>query len=432
MGPHEKFLQLCAISTSGDLTEEEQKDLQAHLVECSACRQALKEFEAAADIGMPLLHSQLSGSDSLVPDSIPIEAAKATPAPAARHRETAHGRREPFEQSSGLGFPHRNGRRQMPVNWNYVWMPFAAAVVLTVALGIYSFQVGKQKGQALVRVTPSAADTRVDALEQRISDAGHDREVLKAQLTDRDRTVAELRRQLADQSAALNEAKSARIDLEHSLQSSEAAKQQLARERSNDSQKLDIAQASLQKTQAELDSLRQQRAQEQSRADSLTAQIRELHGQLRDREQEVGNQQELLDHDRDIRELMGARDLYIAEVYDVARDGQTQKPYGRVFYTKGKSLVFYAYDLDQQAEYKTASTFQAWGSRGLDKQQATSLGIFYQDNAAKKRWVVKFDDPKKLEQINAVFVTVEPNGGSHKPSGKPLLFAYLKVDPNHP
>jgi hypothetical protein len=45
---------------------------------------------------------------------------------------------------------------------------------------------------------------------------------------------------------------------------------------------------------------------------------------------------------------------------------------------------------------------------------------------------VKSDDPKKLEQIDSVFVTVEPNGGSHKPSGKPLLFAYLKVDPNHP
>ena len=90
MGPHDKFLELCAISTSGDLTDEEQKDLQAHLVECPDCRQALKEFEAAADIGMPLLHSQLSGRDSLEPDSIPIEAAKATPAPATEHRWKRH------------------------------------------------------------------------------------------------------------------------------------------------------------------------------------------------------------------------------------------------------------------------------------------------------------------------------------------------------
>ena len=129
---------------------------------------------------------------------------------------------------------------------------------------------------------------------------------------------------------------------------------------------------------------------------------------------------------------MGARDLYIAEVHDVARDGHTQIPYGRVFYTKGKSLIFYAYDLDRETEIKQASTFQAWGRRGPDREQALNLGIFYEDSASKKRWMLKCDDPKTLAQIDAVFVTVEPNGGSHKPSGKSLLFAYLKVDPNHP
>jgi hypothetical protein len=435
-GPHERFVELCAIWTSGDLTEEEQKDLQAHLAECPDCRQALKEFEAAADIGMPLLHSELSGRDFPEQNSLQNEPIKTTPDPAIAHAEMARRQRKPVEQNSGAGFPHRNGYRPMAVNWNYVWMPFAAAILLTAALGIYSFQVGKRKGQENVLVQPIVPDrkydTKVDALEQKISDAGHDREHLKAQLADRDRMIADLQRQVADRSAALNEMKSAEIELQHSLQGETAAKQQIAQGQSNLSGQLDSAQSTLQKTQAELDSLREQRALEQTRADGLSAQIRELHGQLRDQQEELGKEQELLAHDRDIRELMGARDLYIAEVYDVARDGQTQKPYGRVFYTKGKSLVFYAYDLDQHAEYKSASTFQAWGSRGLNRQQATNLGIFYEDNAAKKRWVVKFDDAKKLEQINAVFVTVEPNGGSQKPSGKALLFAYLKVGPNHP
>jgi hypothetical protein len=165
---------------------------------------------------------------------------------------------------------------------------------------------------------------------------------------------------------------------------------------------------------------------------SLEAQIRDLSGELRESELKVGKQEELLAHDRDVRELMGARDLYIAEIYNVAGDGVTQKPYGRVFYTKGKSLIFYAYDLDQQASFKNARTFQAWGQRGPDRRQALNLGIFYEDNAAKKRWVLKFNDPKTLEQIDAVFVTVEPNGGSAKPSGSPLLFTYLKIEANHP
>jgi anti-sigma-K factor RskA len=94
--------------------------------------------------------------------------------------------------------------------------------------------------------------------------------------------------------------------------------------------------------------------------------------------------------------------------------------------------MFYAYDLDQQAELKRTNTFQAWGRRGPDRQQAINLGVFYEDNATKKRWILKCDDPKTLAQIDAVFVTVEPSGGSHKPSNKPLLFAYLNVTPNHP
>jgi len=429
MVPHDKFLELCALSTSGELSEEEQKTLEGHLPECPECRRAMKEFEAAAGIGMPLLHPHLANLDSLERASIPSEFAEAATTRETGQTEMPRKEREPIEQTSALRFPHRN--RSLSVNWIYVWVPFAAAVVLTATLGIYSFQVGKHKGQEAVQM-PGTAATKVVALEQTISDVGHDREVLRAQLAERDRMVAELRRQTADQIAALDEMKSAQVNLQHSLQSDETAKQQLAQERSSLSQQLESAQTSVQRAQAELDSLRHERAQDQSREDSLEAQIRDLHGQLREQEQELGKQQELLAHDRDIRDLMGARDLYIAEVYDVARDGQTQKPYGRVFYTKGKSLVFYAYDLDQQAGLKSASSFQAWGSHGLDRQQATSLGVFYQDNAAKKRWVVKFDDPKKLEQIDAVFVTVEPNGGSHKPSGKQLLFAYLKVEANHP
>src|SRR5260370_41069359 len=129
---------------------------------------------------------------------------------------------------------------------------------------------------------------------------------------------------------------------------------------------------------------------------------------------------------------MGARDLYIAEVYDVGGNGKRKKPYGSVYYTKGKSLIFYAYDLDQQPGLKSASSFQAWGLRGPDRNTALSLGVMYIDNSANKRWVLRFDDPKALEEINAVFVTVEPNGGSRVPRGQQVLFPYLREEPNHP
>lgn len=433
MGPHEEFLELCAVSTSGDLTEEEQKKLQAHLAGCAECRQALREFEVAVDLGVPLLSAKLSAvpsEESVLPQN--ELAGPVLSKVAAKEMGQAEAGVSTSEEKRGFAFAQRNGHRRTQLNWNLIWLPFAACVLLTIALGIYSYRMGRSRNTEVVRVISNPDNTRVSALERQISDAGHDREVLKAQLGERDRVIADLKRHVEDQSASLNELKATQVNLEQSLQTDEVEKQRVAEERGSFAQKFDAAQASLQRMQADLDTARQQRSEGQVRGASLQAQIRDLSGQLHEREQTIDKQDELLSHDRDIRDLMGARDLYIAEVYDVARDGATQKPYGRVFYTKGKSLIFYAYDLNQEAGVRNASTFQAWGRRGPDKEQALNLGIFYQDNAAKKRWVLKFDDPKALEQIDAVFVTVEPNGGSHLPSGKPLLFAYLKVDPNHP
>jgi hypothetical protein len=356
MRPHDEFLELCAVSTSGDLTEGEWKKLQDHLVGCAECRLALKEFEVVADVGVPLLSSELFPTLSEHANTVPTEIVVATAARGASI-ETKASRALPV---AALISARRNGRRHTQVNWSYGWVSLAAGVVLTVALGIYSYEIGNRRGLEIVRVTPSSTDTRVGALEQQMSDAGHEREVLKAQLVERDKVIADLRRQIEQQSASLDEMKSAQARLEQSLQRDEAQKQQVAQERGSLAQKLDAAQVSLEKIQAELESVRQQRSQDQLLAASFETEIKDLSSQLRERDETIGRQEELLAHDRDIRDLMGARDLYIAEVYDVARDGVTQKPYGRVFYTKGKSLVFYAYDLNQQAGVKNASTFQAW------------------------------------------------------------------------
>jgi hypothetical protein len=219
--------------------------------------------------------------------------------------------------------------------------------------------------------------------------------------------------------------------LADTLHSDEAGKQDLAQQRTELGQKLEGAQAESRTLQEQVNSLTQQSTTETSQAKALGSKVEDLTRLLEDREKTLNQQDELLAHDRDIREVMGARNLYIAEVYDTDEKGATRKPYGRVFYTKEKSLIFYAYDLDQQHS-KVGQTFQAWGRRGPDFKQAVNLGIFYEDSASKKRWVLKSEDPKTLAQIDAVFVTVEPHGGSDKPSGKPLLFAYLRVNPNHP
>ena len=434
MEPHDAFLELCALSTSGDLTEEEQKELKAHLAECTECRQALKEFEAAVDIGVPLLSAKMAGVST--EQSEPDRAGRAEPAsstvlasdgrPAEENAPSDNGKR-------AFAFAHRNGHRPTRVNWNLVWLPFAACILLSVALATYTYRAGKSRhAEAISQNSRPSTSAGTEALERQISDADHERQVLRAQLGDRDKLIAALRHEIDQQSASLEQMTTAQANLEKSIETNDADKQRAAEERASLAQKLDAAEVSVQKMEAELESARKQRSEGGAQDASLQAQIMDLNGQLRDREQTINRQVDLLSHDRDIRDLMGARDLYIAEVYDVGRDGATQKPCGRIFYNKGKSLVFYAYDLDQQAGVRNARTFQAWGRRGADMQEALNLGVFFEDSAAKKRWVVKFDDAKSLEQIDAVFVTVEPNGGSHRPSGKPLLFAYLKIDPNHP
>ncbi|MHB8413386.1 MAG: zf-HC2 domain-containing protein [Candidatus Acidiferrales bacterium] len=433
MRPHDEFIELCALSTSGDLSQEEQRRLKEHLAVCPECRQALKEFEAVVDVGVPLLSSELSqlpSEQSNVPlrEGIPAVPSKGMSLTASSDRASGPQR----QGNMVTAVSYRSGRPRPQLNWNLAWLPFAAALLLTIALGIFAYRIGRGRGREIAQVTVDSSDQRLSALEQQISDASHAREVLGAQLAQRDQSISDLRRRMAQQSANLNEMRTVQATLEQSNQANAADKQQAAERNATLTQQLNAAQASLDKTQTELEAVRQQQSQGQVQVAGLKSQIEDLTGQLRQREGTINRQDGFLAHDRDIRELMGARDLYIAEVYDVGRDGTTKKPFGRVFYTKGKSLVFYAYDLDHQAGVNNVSTFQAWGRRGPDRKEALNLGIFYQDNAAKKRWVLKFDNPKELDEIDAVFVTIEPKGGSHKPSGKSLLFAYLKMNPNHP
>jgi len=195
------------------------------------------------------------------------------------------------------------------------------------------------------------------------------------------------------------------------------------------------AEQAYQDVQLELTTLRAEHDRVLLRATALESKVEELTTTTREQERKLRDDQQYLTPDRDIRELMGARKLYIADVFDVDSHSRTRKPFGRVFYTQNKSLIFYAFDLDRETGVKNASTFQVWGQRDnepSEKAHPTNLGILYMDSELNRRWVLRFDDPKQLAEIDAVFVTVEPHGGSQKPTGKPLLYALLRKEANHP
>jgi DNA repair exonuclease SbcCD ATPase subunit len=435
-GPHDEFLELCAVSTSGQLTEEEQNRLKEHLAICPACREALREYESLVNDAIPAIGAAQSVDIDPGPGWSQSKAEKVFFDRLAKEEEQ---RSHSTEKKNGVPSAFR---RVLPISpestWRHVWMLYAAGVLLFVTLCLSAYWVGVRHGTEVARSTPPApaaqrpsATESADSLEEQLSDAAHERELARAQIAQRDQALADLRRQLQRQSAEISRMKEAQDKLEATVQSDQAGKQDLAQQRTELGQRLDAAQAESQSLQQQVNSLTQQSTSETIEAKGLSAKVDDLTRLLEDRERALNERDELLAHDRDIREVMGARNLYIAEVYDTDENGATRRPYGRVFYTKEKSLIFYAYDLDQQHS-KAGQTFQAWGRRGPDFKQAVNLGIFYEDNSSKKRWVLKAEDPKTLAQIDAVFVTIEPHGGSDKPSGKPLLFAYLRVNPNHP
>ena len=436
-GPHDEFLELCAASTSGELTDDEQKRLQEHLAICASCREALRQYESIVSDIIPAFaaseepeHVQPAGTWSQEQEE---QAEKAL-----FDRLAMEGKHPPEETGKRNGssiFPHRILPFSSESTWRNVWMLYAAGILLFCALSFFAYRVGMHRA-ADVAKRPQPQATKQEAaptsLEEQLSDAGHDHVVVSREIAQRDKMIADLRRQLTLQSVEINEMKAAQNQLESKLRAGDTSRQDLSQEKNELTEKMESAQSNSRSLQEKLDSLAQQSAQDAAHAKASEANVNDLTRELQEQRGAVEQRDELLAHDRDIRELMGARDLYIAEIYDVAGTGETKKPYGRVFYTRGKSLIFYAYDLDQQTELKRANSFQAWGRRGPAQQQAINLGVFYEDNGTKKRWILKCDDPKTLAQIDAVFVTVEPNGGSHKPSSKPLLFAYLKVNPNHP
>ena len=429
--PHDEFLELCAVSTSGQLTEEEQKKLQEHLSVCQACREALQEYQVVVDEAIPAIGASQEIDTEVDSSWSEDEAERALFRRLAQEKDPPPNR---LHKVADFSPPlHHLPLITNEPSWRYVWLLYASGVLLFLSLGFYAYRLRIQTGSNIAKqaIVPTNVQSQ-SSLEQELSDAGHEREIARGQIQERDELIAELRHQLAHQSAEVTQLKASQQQLESELRSSDTGRQDLAQRQVELAQKLEAAQSNSLSLQSKVESLTQQSAQDAARAKSLEAHSNDLARLLEDREATIEQQQELLAHDRDIRELMGARDLYIAEVYDVARTGQTKKPYGRVFYTRGKSLIFYAYDLDRQAEVKNATTFQAWGRRGPDRKQALNLGVFYEDSVSKKRWVLKCDDPKTLAQIDGVFVTLEPNGGSPSPSGKSLLFASLRIDPNHP
>lgn len=387
---HEEFLALCALYPSGELAEEEWALLQVHLAYCDSCRHAFEE------------HEQMM--QEVVPALAFAAASPSTPEPSSKRTQDT--------VSAPARYPASPSR--MPQK---LWMGIVAAGILcAVCFAGYRF------GMRHVSSAPVASAPVGPPHTRPVIDSSPQLAVAQSE-------IAALRTKLQATTTQSQSTQGLLATAEEQLQKEQSQRDAISLERDQLRDQLVRSQAEVVSLQNKASAIESATAGSATRESTLEARVHELNVALDEKDRMLALDKEFLAHDKEIRDLIGARDLYIADIYDVGQNGKTSTAFGRIFYTKAKSLVFYGYDLDKQPGLKQSVAFQVWGSG--DDRQDVNLGIFYQDESH-KRWVLRFNDSKTLAHLNRVFVTAEPEGGSHKPTGKPLLLAYLQVQPNHP
>jgi hypothetical protein len=434
---HDSFDQLCALASSGALTASEWSRLADHLKVCSQCREELAKYQEIGTFGLSLIAPTDPSLD--VESEWSPESAVAKLMRTLQEQEESDARPATRPVLATMG----NSRRwlsTMSLSHLNTALTYAAVVVLfaVISTSLYfsGIRIGERRANAHSQssIQPIAS---VEALSRERTELEHElqsrsakMEFLSRELQDANAVVGTLasRKKAMDETINRLERTSRDHEVENNLlrfQYRTAEQERLAV-----NETLKASEANLLTLQRKFDLLRDQHAADLEHIASLESKI----GSISHQPQQVDyvEARQLPSNEPELADLMGARDLFIADVYDIDKTGLPQKPFGRVFYTKGKSLLFYAFDLDRQPGVKTASTFQVWGRRGYGDTHPLNMGMMYLDNETSKRWMLKFNDAKALSQVDAVFVTIEPHGGSNAPKGRQLLYASLRTPPNHP
>jgi hypothetical protein len=396
---HSHYEELASLAAGGHLSDQDLLEVQRHAETCAECKNALAEFHEVVRFGLPLAQSPLRRSINMM---------TSRPDPGARERFM---RRASLE---GIAFSPEVRR---PTTFRRPRLIFAAAsagvvaAIVTVVLftshhrDVSSRQVGQLSQHN------STTEGTISQLEQTNADLRHETEGLRNQVAKltaassypqgNDRKPAEITRQASPSNQPLEE-----------TEAWGKAQEKL-----------------LEDTRAELAELKKARASDQASIVADQVRINELSDQLKTAKVNANLQRQLATGD--VPNLMGARQLHVVDVRDSGPNGKPGKAFGRIFLTEGKSLVFYAFDLNDPAKNGSRKTYQVWGQTEGRSGSVRSLGFLNVDNKAQQRWVLKSNDTATFREINSLFVTVEPQGGAKAPSGQRLLFAYLG-EANHP
>jgi hypothetical protein len=405
LNTHEQYEELCALAASGQASQDELTELRSHLETCPTCRSATYDF------------SQIS--------------AQALSQLAAKHQhcQIPSGMTQRFmarARSEGIEMTRENVPQTPAANrrWFFATIGAVAAAVLIAGFLI----IGRGKSSLVVvehRQLPASQTTGPSpgtvSQDSGAGDAGLQRQLagVRSQMKFMSATIQEQRTEIESERKASDDLNSRLTEAEKGSAVSQSERAQR-----------DVRIAQL---ETEIEKAKSEKNASDTTVALQEAELRELRKQISDSAAALGEQQELAEKGSDVRDLVVARNLHIIDVHDRDGNGKSQRAFGRIFYTEGKSLIFYAYDLSDPRKLDAKVSFYVWGERLGAEKPIRRLGIFHNDDANDGRWVLTFDDPQVLAQINSVFVTVESSKKAIKePGGKRVLFAFLGDKPNHP
>ena len=408
VGGHEDYATLCALAAGGLLQGTELADFQAHVKNCNQCRSEYEKVSALVTRELPLGEGGFRQK---------LAEMRAQPLPGSRQRFLRRARAEGIVFSDAVNRPAQSG------SWFFrpsaLLGTAAAMVLIAIGIAVYHSRGSGDSAQAGA------------ATAQQIAELKHQNEALSSSLAQSNQKLATQQHDLQNLRIQLAEATK---NAENLLRSSDLARGQTARSSSENAQLMDEArnqQKLLASAQDEAARSSQLRLNDEAALVEQQARITELSNKLRIASATLDMERQLAAAGKDVRELMAARELHVIDVRETDPNGKFTDAFGRVFLTEGKSLTFYAFDLNQAPALNAKRSFQVWAVAESANSSSRSLGFLHADAKAPGRWVLKVDNPELVSQIHAVFITSEPGIGSKEPSTQKMLYAYLG-EPNHP
>jgi negative regulator of replication initiation len=409
--PHDRYEGLCAAAVTGQIKPDELDDLKQHMSTCADCRQ-------------------------FVGDAGQI-AAQVIPEYGEKHAPVAvlSGINERFiVRANYEGIPLRSragsGKRRIKSGTAVVVLAvgLAAAAAASGILWVFNRYRGAEEVARRIQATAPSSDiaavTRNGREEQLVRENGD----LQKKLASLQAQLDSFARDIKSDQKALEVANLQQNSLSSRLPAVEGDNAELRKNLADRDTQLAQLKAELDSAQSSKDASNIASQVEEAELNTLRDQVAKLRADLRESEQlsEAANR---------AKDVIIARNLHIVDVRpDAGESGKHKRAFGRIFYAEGQSLVFYAYDLTDPRKLNAKIHFHVWGEKqGVPDQRAKTLGVFHSDDKNDGRWVLTFDDPKVMAQIDSVFVTVESDKQSvTKPTGKKILYAYLGNKPNHP